>query len=228
MNRKPSELRGAILGTLLGDSYLTREKSGRVIFSCEQASKNLVDYKESLLRTIPNIKIARYERIRVQRARVQRALYTVRAAHPIFEKFHKKLYIPTKQVTFNTLSKLTPEGIALWYMDDGMKSVKRWHRWMVFCTDSFDEFSHKQIIRFFNERYQLNPKIIWHRDNKYGNKRRICFVKHDAQKLVCLIYPYIIPEFYYKINLEYTMPFYTIPEYKTIQDSITQYREDIV
>lgn len=214
--RTPREIRGAIIGTLLGDSYINTRY--HKTFTVEQASKSLVDYKQIVLEQIPSIQIHRSERTR----RTQ-MLYTLVARHPMFEKIRKILYVPTKQVNARILTKLTDEGIAWWYMDDGTKIVRPERRYVILCTDNFDHFSQTEIVRYFKDTYDLNAKIILHRDKKYGNKERICFVKYDAQQFVARIYPFILPEFYYKLDLRYTMPFYMVPEYAEIQQYIQQH-----
>lgn len=239
MSRTSSELKGAIIGTLLGDSYI----SNRGEFGCEQICKNLVYKKREILDNIsPEIKTYLHTRQREpssfnKNPKMSYVLQTNR--HPYFIKLREALYSTgSKQVSLAILNELTPEGLAFWLMDDGYLDYKSSNstRNIRICTDSFDDFSIKQIITYFNNTHNINCKVFMHKARaNYTPKPRITFCGKDIQKLVILTYKYFIPEFYYKINLHYTerslnIPFYCIPEYKEVAYYILQHipKEDIV
>lgn len=210
--RTASEIKGALYGTLLGDSTVTNRSE----FSCEQISENLIKYKGTILESIaPDLKVYYHTRSRgniqvIRGKEVARSTtYVVQTnRHPYFSNFREVLYhTGTKQVNLSTLDKLTPEGIALWFMDDGYLDYKKSSntRNLRICTDSYDETSINNIIRFFNNQYNIQAKVYLHKAG-YGRsaRPRVSFNAENAQKLIVLMHKYFLPEFYYKLDLHYT------------------------
>jgi hypothetical protein len=211
-NRTAQEVKGALYGTLLGDSTVTNRNE----FTCEQVSANLIKLKGEILSNIaPDIKVYYHERDRgskqiINNKEYKRNIsYVVQTAkHPYFSKFREGLYSTgTKQVTKDVLKYLTPEGLALWFMDDGYLDYKQSSntRNLRICTDSFDEMSLKNIIQYFNDTWDIQSKIYFHAAG-YGraSKPRISFNPNNAQKFISLVHKHFLPEFYYKLDLRYT------------------------
>lgn len=207
--RTPKETRGAILGTLLGDSWITDSSH----FGCEQVSKALIELKANILsHYLDSSKIMMSERqrkdIEIEGRKIQgKITYTIRARHPRF-KYLKKLFYRTgsKQVTYNILKFVGVEGLALWIMDDGYMDYKKSSstRNLRICTDSYDEISHKEMVRYFKECWCIDAKIYWHKRHKSAKpKPRLSFNAVNSQKLIALIYPFILDEFLYKIDMQY-------------------------
>lgn len=206
--RTSSEIKGAIIGTLLGDSYIT----SRGEFGCEQISKNLIDYKAEILSSIhPDIKVYCHSRQREPNNfnKNPKRTYIIQTnIHPYFKKLRDELYIDNnKQVSMSILNKLTAEGIALWFMDDGYCDYKasKNTKNLRFCTDSFDDFSIKQIQTYFNNSYSIQTKVMLHKARQgYTPKPRVSIGgSKNMQDFVLLTYKYFLPEFYYKIDLHY-------------------------
>lgn len=205
--RTPKEIRSAIIGTLLGDSYITQNSH----FGCEQVCKALIERKAEILSHYsPDIKVSERQRNSVViegRKVASRPTYTIRLRHPRFKKWHKVLYkTGSKQVTYNILKFLNEEGIAMWIMDDGYMDYKKSSktRNLRICTDSFDEISHLEMIRYFKDVWQIDAKIYWHKRNKNSPKvPRLSFNATNSQKLISLVYKHFVPELLYKLDLNY-------------------------
>lgn len=239
MTRTRKEVEGALVGTLLGDSWI----SNRNEFGCEQITESLINIKANILYNIaPDIKVYLHNRKREPNGfnKNPKRTYIVQSnKHAYFKKLRTLLYPnDEKIVTKTTLNKLTPEGIALWFMDDGYFDYKKSNstRNLRICTDSFDDLSIKNIQEYFKNTHNINTKIMMHKARKgYIPKPRISFGAKDMQKLVILIYKYFVPEMLYKINLQYkertlNMKTYCIEEYKDVAYYILQRipKEDIV
>lgn len=241
--RTPKEVRGSLLGTLLGDSYISQGSH----FGCEQVTKELIELKRELLshynRNVSQISERQRSNIVIEgRTVIARPTYTIRMRHPRFARFYKLLYNRgTKQVYFNLLKFLSLEGIALWIMDDGYMDYKKSSctRNLRICTDSFDEESIKAIIRYFQEIHNIEAKVYYHINKKGADKKpRISFNAANSQKLISLIYPYFIDSMLYKIDMHYldsTLKSKRCsPEYRVAANYISQRRalleegEDIV
>ena len=94
-SRKPYEIKGAIIGTLLGDSTVTN----RGEFSCEQVTKSLIDYKEAILTQISGVSVYRHIRDRGSFQIIDNNIYNRKVSyvvqtnrHPYFSKLRDKLY----------------------------------------------------------------------------------------------------------------------------------------
>lgn len=211
-NRTAQEIKGALYGTLLGDSTVTNRNE----FSCEQISSNLIKLKGEILAGIaPDLKVYHHERDRgskqvIHGKEYNRSIsYVVQTnQHPYFANFRDKLYnVGDKQVTMEVLRYLTPEGLALWFMDDGYLDYKASSntRNLRMCTDSFDEISIKNILQYFNDNWDIQCKVYMH-NTGYGrtSKPRVSLNPNNAQKFISLVYKYFLPEFYYKLDLHYT------------------------
>lgn len=210
-SRSAVEIRGALLGTLLGDSTV----SNRGEFSCEQITEALIDYKQNLLDSISGVSTYRHTRDRGNTQRIDNKTYGRKLSyvvqtnqHPYFSKLRDRLYFDgSKQVSYSVLEDLTDEGLALWLMDDGYLDYKKSSatRNLRICTDSFDDLSIKNIQRYFLEYYNIETKVYMHNAG-HGRKPgpRISFNAENSQKLICMVYRYFVPEMLYKINLQYT------------------------
>lgn len=211
-SRNSAEVKGALYGTLLGDSTVTNRNE----FSCEQISKKLIEYKGDILKQIaPDLQVYYHSRDRGDKQVINGKIYNRNISyvvqtdkHPYFEKYREELYnTGTKQVTMKVLNSLTPEGIALWFMDDGYLDYKASNntRNLRICTDSFDELSIKNIMQYFNDVWQIQTKLYMHNAGyNRAPKPRVSFNPENSQKLIVLVHKYFLPEFYYKIDLHYT------------------------
>lgn len=206
--RTPKEIRGALLGTLLGDSYITDGNQ----FGCEQINKELIERKRELLAHYnPNIaSISSRTRVPLDicgHTAVPKTTYTIRMRHPRFRWWKKLLYrTGSKQLSINILKGLTLEGIALWIMDDGYMDYKPSNstRNLRICTDSYDDISIKSIMQYFTEVHGIETKVYMHVSKKGCiPKPRISFNAKNAQKLIAKIFPYFIDSMLYKIDLHY-------------------------
>lgn len=119
-----------------------------------------------------------------------------------FKLLHKYLYSKNnkKYITERVLKYLTPQAIAIWYMDDGGLSKSKREdgsvssvqmRLNTYCT----ELEADNIVTYFNT-LGINPN-----KNKYGQKDQwnIRFNTGEAKKFELLVKDYVIPSMMYKL-----------------------------
>lgn len=234
------ELRSIIFGTLLGDSWL----SARGQFQCEQVSLDLINYKRKVLEQLTgrklNISARQRQNVVIEGRKVNsKRTFKIAINHPHYKKYYKVLYKEgKKKITASLLRRLTPPAIAMWIMDDGYLDYRKSNstRYLMLCTDSFSWNEHQLIITYFKS-LGIDSFIKTHQRNKMATvNNRIAFNGKNAQKLVGLIFPYMLPSFYYKIDLNYSRmdSIKIIPEYRQAIKSMAQNRtasylaEDIV
>lgn len=116
-----------------------------------------------------------------------------------YNKFtHGWLYHGTsKIITLSFLRRLTDEGVAIWYMDDGSLTRKkrhgRTHAYDLVISLYATEREANDCIVFFRERYGVGFKL---KRNK--GKFSIRCGTQEARKLLYRIGAYIIPSMSYK------------------------------
>lgn len=120
-----------------------------------------------------------------------------------FRYLYNFIYINGKKTfTRKTLDFLTPEGIAIWYMDDGGLSLKKRkgkiHARELFLNTHISKEENQIIIDYFKETWDIEFKAVLNN----GSYRLRCGTK-EALKFVNLIKPFIIPLFEYKIDFKY-------------------------
>lgn len=108
-----------------------------------------------------------------------------------------------KTYSNEVLNMLTPEGIALWYMDDGgkgsvyisKKTGKISSCVSYLCTDcSFEQAT--LLKEYFLSKWGIEFKLYNIRKDQY----RLAANTANSKKLVSLVRPYIIPSMQYKIS----------------------------
>jgi hypothetical protein len=113
------------------------------------------------------------------------------------ETLRKEFYTDKKHITRDSLNRLTPLSIAIWYQDDAYRIPKGGVRLMT-CDFSTDE--HNIVIQYFKEVWDINCKIEYTAEYKNGKRYPyIKFLAAEAEKLIDIITPYIESSMLYKI-----------------------------
>lgn len=199
-----------ILGSLLGDSWLSKTKKGRrknsymgVCHSEKQV--NYLNHKFEILKEIGVSKI--YNKSYLRENKKIKSQEFVTKSLPQLTKLRKELYPKNKKkITKKYLDKLDNIGLAYWIMDDGSLS---WHKrnrknGKIYSTCEFYlavncfNLNEIEIIKeWFIENYKVNPKVRYHSSSK---SFYIIFNRLDYQKIAKLINPYILPSMKYKTD----------------------------
>lgn len=150
--------------------------------------------------------------------------------HPYFTYLRNILYpAGVKTITRELLNKLTPQGIAIWYMDDGSfykKDNATGTKSICFdlriSTDSFSKEEVEIICDYFKEVFGIRfYPYQYHKERKHNWIIRAN--KEAAIKFIDLIRPYVIPSMRYKIEYKTNIT----QEYETSEGSDTS-EDDIV
>ena len=104
-----------------------------------------------------------------------------------------------KVVTRRILDMLTPQGIAIWHMDDGSLYTKRRngkvHAWEL-CTSTYVSWDENQVIvDYFRDVHGIRFTIV-----KGKGKYRIRCGTKEAKKFIEIVKPFIIPSMLYKVR----------------------------
>ena len=190
--------RSILIGMCFGDAYLKVERrygSGSIsIVHCE-AQSEYIHYKANLLSEILNAEVVvkqidnnGYPGLRIDKGA------------KIFRLLRQRMYNPdkSKQFTRKNLDKLTPEGIAIWYMDDGSLTAKKKngkiHAYELTINTYESAEVNDVIIQYFKDIHDISfTKVL-----SKGLYRLRCGTK-QARKFCALIAPHIILSMQYKL-----------------------------
>lgn len=129
-------------------------------------------------------------------------------SHPYFTYLRNLLYPNNvKVMTREILDKLTLQGIAIWFMDDGSfykKDNEDGTKSICFdlriSTDSFTKEENEIIVDYFKEKWGINFYVFQGHKERKEHSWIIRANKEATIKFIDLISPYVIPEMRYKIE----------------------------
>lgn len=138
----------------------------------------------------------------------KKVLYTQFSINPTIKALRRSVYIPKKTLTRKLLNWLTPQGIAIWFMDDGCinintskqrSSVQR----VIRIATCVDEITAKVIITYFKEVWDINMYAF--KEGRNTLSIMTCAFE-DTLKFINIIKPYIlqVPSLKYKIRDNFT------------------------
>lgn len=130
---------------------------------------------------------------------------TFTCTSPYFRILRKWLYPNgVKKLSSKYLSYLTPEGLAIWYMDDGCTYIhKKSKGFSVEFSTHIEKVEAEDLINMFKEKWNIKFRLHKVHNNKY-NLRTYC---SEAFKFIQLIEPFVphcmgyklkVPQFYFQ------------------------------
>lgn len=188
------EHRNILIGLSIGDGYIN--KNGYLDIWHSPKQKDLVDYKYSLVKDYCNI----IPYTRTFKNGFQS--YGFRTKNKTFLRLLRRVMYKDgkKKITRKLLNRLSLKELAIWWMDDGNKSIKynkknNKIRALVFRLSTCTTKEQNQIIiDWLFETYGV--KFGQTKDKNHYSL--ICGTK-EGKKLSVLLLPYIIPSMRYKI-----------------------------
>lgn len=189
-----------LIGLVLGDGHLNPRHGVALEIEHGEKQKKYLEYKASLISKLLNCPIPNIYHNK------KKNTFKISKGHRYFKILKKWIYKDkTKVFTKEMLSKLTPESIAIWWMDDGSHAICRRKSTGKIMSHSFnwytftDEISTQNIIDYFYTTYNIKFYPIRYKlkDGKIGQYLK-CKTR-EGRKFCDLIRPYILPEFEYKI-----------------------------
>lgn len=218
---KKLELRGTVIGMLLGDGYVEVKKTsprGRFVIKHSRKQGEYCKYKMERLSELVKVEytISEGQYLDARTNKIYQHTVGKTRTHRYFKKIRDLIYPNgTKKITRNILDYLTPEGLSYWYMDDGYLMIQKrgkggCSRWSAFSTNSFSYEEHLIIKDYFKERWNIVVRI-----NKAGKFKKtgkpmyiITINSTETKKLFEIISPFIHEDLKYKIDMKYD----TVPE----------------
>lgn len=190
--------RDLLIAMSIGDGCVT--KTGQLMMNHCEAQEEYLRYKANLIKKVLHSDVRKSKSYHKQCKKdiVQFHLVTRRVK---FLKILRKVLYPNNQktLTIKLLNRLSEQGLAIWWMDDGNRNVQ--HRdgkvkyIMYRLYTCVSKELNQEILNWFKIRWNLNGYIA-----KHGNQYIICFGTSEGKKLSNIIRPYIIDCMQYKIS----------------------------
>lgn len=195
-----------LIGTLLGDAYLTKISSIKARFSIGHSDKQR-DYLEHLYKVFEDLcgtapkdnKGKKYTTV----------YFNTLSSKEIFEVYNLFVKDGVKIVPQNIEELLTARGLAYWFMDDGTSCyvsitnrLKVRNSTAMLCTDAFTKNEVELLIKVLQDKFGIECNLN-HPKSRKGY--RIYIGTKSAQKFFDIIEPYIIDSMRYKIKRPYKL-----------------------
>lgn len=188
------EQRGVLVGMLLGDGR-RRENNFFIQHSAQQEDYLL--FKQEILAQITR------KPVTIRRSRTKEGHELMRLEPkliPLTRVLLKKLYKGgTKTITKKFLNLLTPQGIAIWFMDDGSKSFKKKdgkiHALDVTLNTYLSKEENEIVISYFLEKWGFKWGL-----SKSNDSYRLRMGTKEGKKFLAFIRPYIHESMLYKVQ----------------------------
>lgn len=202
IEEKLHKLEQFIRGSILGDGYLTIQKTektmSRMQFTHSPKQQEYLKWKGDILNSIGiKLKIRSYTHAS---SRYKSGYYTNylgnSESHPVFTEFRKKYYPKGKKIlNREDLKNINEFALAIWYMDDGnIWNRKNRSSCITLNTQSFSKDDIFFLIDLLLKKWEIKSTY-----NKSDNTIRVS--SKSCSKLINLIKPYIISEMEYKTKL---------------------------
>lgn len=201
MDKKKKSL---LIGLILGDGYLNPRSGVALEIMHGSKQKFYLEYKNKLLAKLLNCKECSFY------YRKSTDCYKISKGHRYFRILRKWIYKNgEKRFSKQILNYLTPEAIALWFMDDGThgkdyypndKTKIRSHKFVLYTFTNEEDTNN--IIDFFKEKYDIKFYPIWRKMKDGSVKAYLQCRTREGRKFSNLIRPHIIPGMEYKIMEE--------------------------
>jgi len=220
-NLSHQELYSAIIGMVLGDFNLQIHGiNARIQAAHTPAVRDYVAIKGIILSQIPGIIFSVRDIVHNNRklGKLYPQIRIRTNTHSFLTEIRKEIYNPHKRVTLELLERLTPMGLALWYMDDG--NLELHYNKVRFKPDFYRERRERSIggrnIRLSTHSFSLAENEIictWLRF-RWGilaqtKPSKGLFFIHinttNAKKFIDLVRPFVleVPSMYHKIDFKY-------------------------
>lgn len=198
-NPLSKEAREVVLGTILGDGCLflgTSNRHYKLVVCHSPTQSEYFNWKLSHLKDVAT----KPQTIRAWHKRNQKEYSHIQVATTpmsYFTRLRKLFYLDGKKIVRRSvLNRLTPLGLATWFMDDGSTAKNnRNYPQLTIYTCSFSELDHKIMQEYFQEKWGIRVLI-----HGLGKQPRLYFNKPNAIKFIEIIKPHIIPSMMYKLR----------------------------
>lgn len=222
INRRGRDL---IIACSLGDGCIS--KQGQLMFNHSWKQYEYALWKYNLLRH-NGVKMGNFRRKECTNGYLSNTIqYRYNGNVTMFNKVLRRVMYKDgkKQYKRKLLNRLTPQGLAIWFMDDGTILRRKYKgqykgfylRISTYCSSDQADV----IIKYFNEEYNIHPTKVC--EHSKGDLYTINFGAKEGKKLIDIIKPYMCPAMMYKVlyDVEELKKYYDVQEVSEILTKCT-------
>ena len=217
INRRGRDL---IIACSLGDGCINA--SGQLMFNHSWKQYEYAMWKYNLLKH-NGIKVGKIQRAVTSNGYLKKTIqYRYRTSVTMFNKVLRRVMYngSSKKYSKKLLNRLTPQGLAIWFMDDGAilrrkyKGVYKGFYLRIYTYCSSEQAD--EIISYFNEKWDIHPTKICEHSKR--DLYTINFGAKEGRKLIDIIRPYMCPSMMYKVlyNIEELKEYYNMQDMSEI------------
>lgn len=135
-------------------------------------------------------------------------IYSQMSLNPTIKALRRSVYIPKKKITRNLLNWLTPQGLAIWYMDDGhininLSKQRSSVQHTIKIATCVDKTTANMIIDYFKEKWNIKFRLFSEGKNTFSIASS---TEDDCKNFINIVKPYVlqVPTLLYKIRKDLT------------------------
>lgn len=217
INRRGRDL---IIACSLGDGCINT--SGQLMFNHSWKQYEYAMWKYNLLKR-NGIKVGKIQRAVTSNGYLKKTVqYRYRTTVTMFNKVLRRVMYngSSKKYVKKLLNRLTPQGLAIWFMDDGTILRRKYKgvykgfylRISTYCSSEQAD----EVISYFNEKWDIHPTKVC--EHSKGNLYTINFGAKEGRKLIEIIKPYMCPSMMYKVlyDIEELKKYYNVQDVSEI------------
>lgn len=196
-----------LIGLLIGDGTITNHPDFKL--SHGEYQKEYLEWKLDLLKQ-NNIKCSPLKSyVSTCGYNKGKVVYYARlSTTPTIKALRRTVYIPHKQLTRKLLNWLTPQEIAIWYMDDGCININNSSQrssvqHTIKIATCVDYETVLMIMEYFKEVWNINFRYFPEGSGTYSIASSC---EDDCFNFIKIVKPYIlqVPSLLYKIRKDFT------------------------
>jgi recombination protein RecA len=209
-----------ILGGLMGDSALSRTRSGygaRYRFGHGARQAAYGDWKATLFANLSGSRWTRSDGA---------VFYDIQPL-PELAELRQAMYVGGKKVlSLDYLKRLTPLSLAIWYMDDGSyteraKGVQERTRdgsgRMQMCVEAMEAMSRQRLVEYLADTWGIRPRLHL---TGAAQKAVLTFSKEETAKFHALVAPFIHPSMEDKLQPRFRGRFVVEPVFAPMRHEL--------
>ena len=192
-----NEIRGAVIGMILGDGHLNlsgRSRNAHVDFAHCSKQREYAVWKSEILENLTSVKVT--DGVSCAKGKEYPKVRVLSKVHPLYTHLHKRFYHNgRKTIDRFLLNCLTPLGLAIWYQDDG--NLKNHENFLTphLETNCFNVVEHEVMAKAIADKFHVE-----FRANKLNAKYlHLCLRRKDREAFYAIVKPFIHPTMQYKI-----------------------------
>lgn len=186
--------RDILVGLLLGDGHLETQNNGKTYRLKVEHGLLQTEYTEWLYEAFKDWVLGKPKL--KKRNGIPESIWFQTVSHGSLRFYGHQFYDLTnrKKIPKIIHKLLTPESLAVWYMDDGSKKSNK-HKTHNIHTLGFTKDDLDRVQKALLEKFELQTTLHKQKDNHW----RIYIPKDSTKKFLEIIDPYIIPSMRYKL-----------------------------